>query len=107
MSTPHSPGSPESSPFDPFLIDFLREVRGFETGYSPNTNGKAVAERLHVEQAFIEMLTTSARRRRLIEAFYAPAHRNTLRWRLSSRGQTFLSEYDASSTAAVDQSRTE
>jgi hypothetical protein len=95
MSTPDRNLQTESSPFDPFLIEFLHAVREFDTGYSPSTNGKAVAERLNVEQAFIEMLTTSARRRRLIEAFYAPAHRNTLRWRLSMRGQAFIDEHQA------------
>ena len=96
MTRSNTPTQQESSPFDPFLIDFLRAVRGFETGYSLNTNGKSIAERLGVEAAFVEMLTTSARRRRLIEPFYAPAHRNTLRWRLSSRGQAFLSRHEDS-----------
>lgn len=96
MTTSNPSTQPESSPFDPFLISFLRAVRGFETGYSPNTNGKYIATELGVEIAFVEMLTTSARRRRLIEAFYAPAHRNTLRWRISPRGDAFLSEHEES-----------
>jgi hypothetical protein len=106
MTTANAPTQPESSPFDPFLLDFLRAVRSFETGYSPATNGKSVASALNVELAFIEMLTTSARRRRLIEAFYAPAHRNTLRWRLSPRGEVFLSDHE-SSVSTPDDIKTE
>ena len=82
---PHVP-----SPFDPHLTAFLRSVRAIESGFSPTANSAAIAEQLNVEPAFIEMLTTSARRRRFIEPFYAPAHRNTLRWRISARGEAFL-----------------
>jgi hypothetical protein len=82
------------SPFDPFLARFLSALQAFDTGFSPQSNSASVADRLDVDPAFIEALTVSARRRRFIEPFYAPAHRNTLRWRLSSRGEQFLSGFE-------------
>jgi len=91
MSSPPQPNQ-APSPFDPFLVPFLREVVRLDTGFSPSAHGPAIAERLGVELAFVEALATSARRRRLIEPFYAPAHRNTLRWRISARGTAFLTE---------------
>lgn len=91
-SGPHKPIV--NSPFDPFLARFLATVLEFESGYSPQSNSLAMSDRLDVEPAFIEALTTSARRRSLIEPFYSPAHRNTLRWRVSRRGEQFLAALD-------------
>lgn len=91
-SRPYKPMA--ESPFDPFLARFLAEVRAFDQGYSPQSNSAAVADRLDVEPAFVEALTTSARRRTLIEPFYAPAHRNSLRWRVSRKGEQFLDALD-------------
>jgi hypothetical protein len=82
-----------TSPFDPFLARFLVAVQAIETGFSPTANSKGIADLLDVDPAFVEMLTTSARRRRFIEAFYAPAHRNTLRWRVSPRGEEYLASH--------------
>lgn len=92
MSSPPQPNQ-ATSPFDPFLAPFLREVARLDTGFSPTAHGPAIADQLGVEVAFVEALATSARRRRLIEPFYAPAHRNSMRWRISGRGTAFLAEH--------------
>jgi hypothetical protein len=83
------------SPFDPFLARFLTAVRELGAGYSPQSHGAKLAHRLDVDPAFVEALTTSARRRSLIEPFYAPANRNAVRWRVSARGERFLAALDA------------
>lgn len=98
MKDATTPPNHSASPLDPFLVQFLAQVREIETGYGPSAHGKGIAERLGVDPAFVEALTTSARRRRLIEAFYAPAHRNTLRWRVSARGDAFLAEHGGASS---------
>lgn len=100
-SRSHQP--PVDSPLDPFMVEFLALVRDIDTGFGPTANGRSISERLGVDPAFVEGLTTSARKRRLIEAFYAPAHRNTLRWRLSPRGEAFLAEHGRSLTSNTNQ----
>jgi hypothetical protein len=85
----------KESPFDPFLARFLVAVREMSGGYSPQSHGAGVARRLEVDPAFVEALTVSARRRSLIEPFYTPTNRNTVRWRVSKRGERFLAALDA------------
>ncbi len=80
----------KESPFDPFLAGFLAAVGELGGGYSFQSHGAGLARRLDVDPAFIEALTINARRRSLIEPFYPSSHRNTVRLRVSARGERFL-----------------
>jgi hypothetical protein len=85
----------KGSPFDPFLSGFLTAVREFTGGYSLQSHGAKIARQLDVDPAFVEALTTSARRRSLIEPFYPPSNRHAIRWRVSARGERFLATLEA------------
>jgi len=85
-----TPQPSKGSPFDPFLGAFLAAVCELGGGYSLQSHGSPIARQLGVDPAFIEALTINARRRSLIEPFYAASPRNTVRWRVSARGQQFL-----------------
>lgn len=85
----------KESPFDPFLTGFLAAVGELGGGYSFQSHGAGIANRLEVDPAFVEALTVNARRRSLIEPFYPSSHRSTVRWRVSARGERFLAAIDA------------
>ncbi len=85
------PATPQhASPLDAFLIQFLRHVGELDTGYSPTSHTRAIAERCGFLPPFVEALFTSARARGLIEPFRSPHARGRTRWRLSARGRTLL-----------------
>jgi hypothetical protein len=94
MVTPRSSttGLPQApSVLDPFLIEFLGVVRTLPEGFSMPGHGKTLAAKLECDPAFIEALFTSAQRRSLIEPFYPPSRKGSFRWRISGRGEQFLS----------------
>ncbi|MDP9355870.1 MAG: hypothetical protein M3R02_11445 [Chloroflexota bacterium] len=85
------PATPQpASPLDPFLIQFLRHVADLDTGYSPASHARAIAESAGLLPPFVDALFTSARARGLLEPFRSPRARGRTRWRLTSRGRALL-----------------
>ncbi len=86
-----NPATPQrTSPLDPYLIQFLQHVAELDSGYSPASHTRAIAERSGLLSPFVEALFTSARARALIEPFRSPRARGRTRWRLSARGRALL-----------------
>lgn len=80
--------APPQSPLDPFLAQFLREVRMRDNGYQPGLETPGIAATLDVPQAFVNALFTSAQTRGLLKPIYGRASK--IRWAVSTSGEILI-----------------
>lgn len=83
------------SPFDPFLGDFLAQLRLLPEGYTPVAGRDSVASALEWPPAFVEAVFTSARARGYVEPSWTRGSRGRSRWQVSSKGTDWLNTHFA------------
>jgi hypothetical protein len=78
------------SPLDPFLGEFLAGVASFSNGYRHSTDKHELMRRTGWNDAFIDAIYTSARKRRFFDLYMGGAGRGAPRLQLSKRAIQFL-----------------
>lgn len=78
------------SPFDPYLVLFLRGIDGLPDGFAPTSHAATICAALDWPPAFAEALFVSARARGLLEPYAARGPRGRSRWQVSPRGRGWL-----------------
>ena len=79
-----------ASPLDPFLAEFLAGIAEHPDGYRHTTDKHILMARSGWNDAFIDAIYMSARKRRMLEPVPASYGRGAMRLQLSRRGKDFL-----------------
>ena len=88
MVTPAAPV--KIAPLDPFVVDFLRWLDAQPNGFASSADGANLAAALAWPEAFVEVVFTSTRVRRLIQPVKPGGSHSRTRWTLSASGRAWL-----------------
>jgi len=79
-----------ASPLDPFLAELLAGIAEHPGGYRHSTDRSALMARSGWNDAFVDAIYMSARKRRMLEPIPSSYGRGAMRLQLSRRGKDFL-----------------